>query len=148
MTTIGDFFKRLSKRVEEKDSSAKIFFDCFLVGSILPAINKAIDDEESVDWKTEVSEQRSWEVLYHLASELLWDAACREHSEAHPDIFDEATRISEMFCQEMKESLGFEIESIPIKSPTQVMEEAGYIKVTDGMVELTGKGKRAAEDVK
>lgn len=145
MAKIGEFLKGVQKRLEE-DGSAKIFFEVFLVESLMRVLNQGTSDA-SVDFETEILDQKMWQALYSMVAEILWDAACRNHSEAHPDIYEEATQVSTAFCQEINDRFHFGFKAIPIISPTTMMAQAGLVKVKDGFVELTPAGEQAAKEI-
>ncbi|MBU1177564.1 hypothetical protein KKH96_03935 [Patescibacteria group bacterium] len=135
MAEIGEFLNGLSKRLEE-NHEALIFFKCFLKNSLIEKINKYMRSD-SVNLKTDFSDKQSWDIIYHIAAEILWDAACRNHSEVHPNIFKEANDLSLAFCREIEKCLGIDMEFIPIKSLIDEMVEAGLVKVIDGYIEFT-----------
>ena len=145
MIKIGEFLDGLHRRLE-KDFGALIFFGCFLKNRLVEEINKQIQDGLA-DLETGIADERSWDIVYNIAAEVLWDAASRNHSEVHPDIFDEANSVSEAFCEEMKERMGFNIEPIRIRSAVDVMAEEGFIEVKNGHVKLTQKGEQSAKEV-
>ena len=145
MATIGEFLDGLCGRLE-KNHSALIFVDCFLRNGLVREINKYVQDN-MVDLETNVLDKQVWETIYQIAGEVLWDAASRNYSEVHPDIFDEANSVSEAFCEEMKERLGFNVEPIRIRSMIDVMAEEGFVEVKDGYVKLASEGEQAAKEI-
>jgi len=145
MAKIGEFLRGVQERLEE-DGSAKIFFEVFLADNLMAELNRNTPDV-SVDLETEILDQETWQAVYSIAAGILWDAACRNSSEAHPDIFEEATKVSIAFCEEVNDRLHFGFEAILIKSPTAMMAEAGLVKVVDGFVELTPTGEQAAKEI-
>lgn len=146
MAKIGKFLDGLCGRLE-KDSSALNFFKCFLRNNLVEEINKHTQSGLA-DMETVITDKRAWEIIYQVAAELLWDAAVRNHSEVHPDIFDEANNVSEAFCAEIRECLGFDVEPIRIRSIVDEMAKEGLVKVEDDYVKLTQKGEQFAKEIR
>lgn len=96
--------------------------------------------------ETEITNPEAWHVIYQIAVDLAYDAALRNHCEAHPEIFESAKSAVTALKEELEESLGIELEFYEMKSPTEIMEEAGFIKNIGGRVELTEQGKKAARN--
>ncbi len=146
MAKIGEFLKGVQKRLKD-DESAKIFFEVFLVEGLMRKLDQ-MSSGGSVDSKIEIQDEHSWKVVYSTAAEILFDRALANHSEAHPDIFDEASRVSTAFGQELKERLGFEIEIISIISPVDQWVKEGLVEVVDGLVKPTPALDQAAKEVR
>ncbi len=117
MAKIGKFLDSLGRRLEE-NRDGLIFFDCFLKNNLVRELdNRSIRSGLLVNLETNFADKQSWGTIYQIVAEILFNAALREHSEVHPDIFNEADSVSLTFCQVAKEQLGFDMEFIPIKSP-------------------------------
>jgi len=108
------------------------------------------------EWDRETLCAGDFDALYPIATEILRAAATREASEAHPDIYNEASIVSKAFCDELNELFqcsGEEVfDFIPIKPYTQMLVDAGLANVMPGpdgkpMVSLTEQGKAAAAEV-
>ncbi len=145
MAKIGEFLDSLYRQIEG-DSDARIFFDCFLRESLVIELNKHTEGG-SVDLEMDIADKRTWKAIYIIAAEILWDAASRNHSEVHPDIFQEANSLSLAFCQEIEKCLGNNMEFIPIESPTEMMAKEGLVKIEGGYVKFTPKGGQMAKKI-
>jgi len=141
MAEIGKFLNDLGRRLEESHGSLALF-NSFLKSSLIWEINKQMQGSE-INLGDDFTDERSWRVIYQIAAEILFDAALREHSEVHPDIFKEASDLSLAFCEEINESMRFDMEFIPIKSPVDEMIEEGFVEVNDEgyLIGLTRKGE-------
>jgi hypothetical protein len=130
----------------EQDRDALAFFENFLLGNLIYKINENGQIGE-VDKETEITNPETWPKIYHLAVEVAYNVALRNHSEAHLDIFEVAGRAIKALRQELEEKQRIELDVVGMKSPTEIMADAGYVKVTDGIVELTEKVNPVALDI-
>jgi predicted methyltransferase len=86
-----------------------------------------------------------------MATRILHSAATAIASEAHPDIYNQASSVSRIFCEFLNElfqcSGDSNFEHIPIRSYSEMMADAGLIKVNEGRVSLTSLGEAVANEV-
>lgn len=148
-----DFMQRLHQRIQRGgNSAALIFFECFLKNQLLEELKRGA----AADWDGQTVNAGDFDGLYPVAADILHGAATRDASEAHPDIYKEASAVSQAFCDELNELFqcsGDEVfDFIPIKSYTEMMVESGLAKTTFGpdgqtMVALSEKGEEVAREV-
>lgn len=146
---LTDFLEQLHKRIEASDNSAAlIFFEVFLQKRLVEAVKK--HPGLASDWDGRVN-AGDFDVIYPMAAEILHDAASREYSSTHPDIYKDAHAVSTAFCEELNKFFecsgdeGFDL--IPIKSFVDMAVEAGTVVVEDGFVKLTPEGEEIAQSV-
>lgn len=149
----NDFMKQLCQRIQKGgNAGALIFFECFLQEELPRELKR----QAVPGWDGRVN-AGDFDNIYPMAANILHDAASRNYSECHLDIFKEASAVSSAFCEEVNEifqcsgddRFGF----IPIKSYTEMMAEAGLVNLTRGpggqtMVSLSEKGESVAREVK
>ncbi len=149
---LDEFMKQLHQRIQKGGNAAALsFFECFLQEELPRDLRRA-----APDWDDRAVNAGDFDDIYPFAAVLLHNAASRNYSECHPDIFEEASAVSRAFCDELNELFqcsgddGFDF--IPLKSYTDMMAEAGLVKLTEGpdgqtMVSLSEKGEEAAREV-
>ncbi len=149
----GEFMKQLRQRLEKEGNSAALSFFEFFLEKQLP---EELKRGAVADWDGRTVNAGDFDALYPMAAEILHDAATRNASEAHPDIYKEASAVSLAFCDEFNElfqcSGDDKFDFIPIKSYTEMMAEAGLVNVIYGlddqkMVSLSEEGERIAREV-
>lgn len=149
---ICDFLSRLRKRLEAGNNpSVLIFFESFLEKRLVTELI------EQTDVQSDLAELEvlagDFDVFYPFAVQRLHDAASKNYSEAHLDIYEEAHVVSEAFCAELNEVFECSGEDgvfnlIPIQSFTTMAAKAGVVTVEDGKVKPTSKGIEMAESLK
>jgi len=127
------FMKQLHQRIQRGGNAAALsFFECFLQEELLRELKR----QAASDWDGRTVNAGDFDAIYPMAVEILHDAASRNYSECHPDIFEEASAVSSAFFDEINELFqcsGNEVfELIPIKSYTEMMAEAELVKLTPG----------------
>ena len=128
-----DFMKQLRQRLKKTaDADALQFFDLFLEKSL----SEELKHQAVADWNGRTVNAGDFDEIYPMAVEILHNAATRNASEAHPGIYEEASAVSLAFYRELNEffqcSESDEFEFIPVKSYSQMMAEAGLVKLTKG----------------
>ncbi|MCX6722180.1 MAG: hypothetical protein NTY04_03245 [Candidatus Staskawiczbacteria bacterium] len=150
----NEFMSQLHQRIQKAGNrEALVFFECFLKDQ-LPA---ELTRRASADWDGSILTAGDFDVLYPIAVEILHDAATRNASEAHLNIYEEANAVSLAFCEYLNELFQCSGEGafdfIPVKSYSQMMAEAGFVELKKDAsgqttVSLTEKGETAVEEVK
>lgn len=149
---IVEFLRKLRQILEEgSDRNVLPFFDRLFCEPFIQKISAAPGIPETWQKLDLVAAGGDWNFLYQVAAEVLRDAAMRQHSEAHPEAFQEATVISFAFCTTVWKEFNIEIEPVQIVSPRDEMLKQGLLKVTKGpdgknYVELTEEGEQAARE--
>lgn len=146
---LTDFMEQLRKKIEVSGNSATlIFFEIFLQKRLVTAVKE--HPGLAPNWNGRVNAD-DFDGIYPMAVEILHDAASREYSSAHPNIYKDAHAVSVAFCEELKEFFecsgeeGFDL--IPIRSFVDMAVEAGTVVVEDGFVKLTPEGEEMAQSV-
>lgn len=123
---LAEFLQAVHRRIlQSQNEDARIFFDSFLRDNLLKEIKPNLPE----DWDGLVN-AGDFDELYLLVAEMLSDAATRNYSEGHPNIYKDASAVSLAFCEELNEIFqcsGDEIfVSIPIKSFSEVIVGLAY----------------------
>lgn len=149
---LGEFMKQLHQRIQKTGNTAVlIFFESFWAEQLPEKIKRAADPS----WDGRTVNAGDFDEIYPIAARMLRDAASRNFSEAHPQIYEEAHEVSIAFCDELNElfqcSGKEKFDLIPIKSFAQSMAEAGLVKIDQGPdgqgnVTLTDRGEKLAEE--
>lgn len=150
---LDQFMEQLHQRIQKGGNTAALdFFEFFLKKQLSEELRR----QAASDWDGKTVNAGDFDAVYPMAVQILHDAATRNASEALPDIYKEASAVSSAFCEELNEIFqcsGSEVfDLIPIKSYTEMMAEAGLVKLTsdpDGqtMVSLSEKGEKVAREV-
>lgn len=149
---ISDFLDLLRKRLEAGNNpSVLIFFESFLEKRLVTELIEQTGAQSNLS-ELEVL-PGDFDEIYSFAVQMLHNAASRNFSEAHSDIYEEAHAVSEAFCAELNEVFECSGEDgvfdlIPIKSFTTMAVEAGVVTVEDDVVKLTPQGEEMAQTVK
>jgi hypothetical protein len=118
-----EFMKRLHQRIQGGGNNHPClsFFECFLLEELPREVRANV---VVPNWDGRVN-AGDFDAIYPMAANILHDAASRNYSEAHPDIFKEANAVSAAFCDELNELFccsGDEtFDFIPIKSYTDMI---------------------------
>ncbi|MBN1325736.1 hypothetical protein JW977_02030 [Candidatus Falkowbacteria bacterium] len=127
---IGEFMKQLRRRLEKSgDIAALSFYEFFLEEQLPEELKRRVAAD--CDGRTVIA--GDFDVIYPMAAELLRNAAARNFSEVHSEIYNEANAVSIAFCDELNEffqcSGDEKFDPIHIKSFVQTMVDAGLVKV-------------------
>ena len=124
--SLVEFIQNVRIRIlRSKSKEAEIFFNSFLGDSLVEEIKPNLP----ADWNGLIN-AGEFDILDPLVVvEILFDAATRNSSEGHGDIYRDASAVSFAFCEELNEVFqcsGDEIFNfIPIKSFSEIMAELG-----------------------
>jgi hypothetical protein len=126
----SDFMERLYKRIQQSDNAGvRIFFESFLQNSLFEQLRK--HPRVVANWDGRAS-AGDFDFIYPFAAEMLRDAASRNFSEVHYEIYKEADAVSVAFCEELNEifqcSGKEKFDPIAIKSYLEMLADAGLIK--------------------
>lgn len=150
VVTVDDFMKQVHARIEKGgNSDALLFYEIFLQKGFLEKIKATAETVPGWDGSAIAGD---FDFIYKIAASILHDAASREYSEVHPNIYKDAHAISVAFCEELNEFFECSGEDrlfdlIPIKSYVEMAVEAGTVKVEGGFVKLTPEGEELAQSV-
>lgn len=111
--------------LKSENEDAMIFFDSFLGDHFIEEIKPNFRD----GWDGLVN-AGDYDQLYPLVAEILFDAATRNHSEGHVNIYKDASAVSLAFCEELNEvfqcSGNETFIFIPIRSFSEMMIKSGH----------------------
>lgn len=140
----SEFMERLHRRIQKGGNAAALsFFKCFLRDELPREVMR----QAVSGWNGRVV-AGDFDVIYPEAAKIFLDAATRNASECHPDIYEEASAVSLAFCGELNELFQCSgdgvFDFIPIKPYSEMAVEAGLLERVRGpdgqtLVRPTGK---------
>lgn len=133
---IQDFLSQLHEKIKTDAPSSLIFFEAFLKDQLIEDFREEFD--LPANWGKFVNvglvNAGDFDQIYPMAAAILYEAAGRNYSEVHPDIYKEAHGISTAFCEllnEVFECSGDDgvFDLIPIVSFAEAAIAAGVVTV-------------------
>ncbi len=131
---LPEFLGQVRRRVEQTGGDLTLF-DATLKTGLGQEFRGRLEHPESWDGLVNAGD---FSYIYPLAAEMLRSTASTLYSEAHPDIYKAAHGLSEAFCGQLNDTFqateehAFEV--VPIKSWAEMLAEAGFVTIENGMV--------------
>lgn len=131
IVNVSDFLNQLHEKLKAGGDPAPLgFFEIFLKDQLVGDLKEMVG---MPDWDGRAN-AGGFDSIYPHAVEILHEAAGRNYSEVHPDIYKEAHAVSAAFCELLNEV--FECSGddgvfnlIPIRSFVEMAVEAGVAVV-------------------